>query len=471
MNPRIAVIGGGWAGLAAATHLREAGCRVTVFDAARTPGGRARRVARKDDDGLPLDNGQHILLGAYHDTLALMRRLGCNPEKLFLRTPLRLESADGRFRLAIPARAATLPRLPATLAVCYALLTARGLRLRERLAALTLMRALHAAGWSAPPDWSVAQLLTHHRQPPRLQALLWQPLCLAALNTPTEYASAVLFAAVLRDSLARRTRDTDLLLPRTDLSSLWPDAAITQVDWRPGHRVRNLTIHGHTPTAATARYAVDGEPFDAIVLASPPEVVATLLRTLPPSPESDQVAQSELLQRLTAFQYLPITTLTLTLAAPWRLPAPMLMLEADPARDYLGQWCFDRTALTGGHDPNHAQTHTGELAVVISAAHNLPERHTTATLVEAQLRTQLNTRCHWPRLPAIARYTLITEKRATFVATPGLARPSAHTPWPGLVLAGDWTDTGYPGVLEGAVRSGLYAAQAVLGHGLETVSD
>jgi len=439
---RIAVIGGGWAGLAAAVELRDAGCRVTVFEAGRTPGGRARRVEREED--AVLDNGQHILLGAYRDTLALMRRLGRDPDRLFVRTPLCLQSADGRFRLAIPS---SLTRLPAPLPALCALLSARGLSVKERYAALRLMRHLHAAGWRAPPDCSVAQWLARHRQPLRLQDRLWTPLCLAALNTPPEYASAVLFAAVLRDALARHAEASDLLLPRTDLSSLWPDAAIQRVDWRPGHRVRAIVNHPRADTAAC--YTVDGQPCDAIVLAVPPDAAATLLANLPSHP-----GQPALLAALTAFEYLPIATATLTLAAPWRLPAPMLMGVTDPARGHYGQWLFDRAALMG-------RTDVGELTVVISAANGLPERNETLQRVEQQIREQ--TRRHdCPTMPAVVRRTLITEKRATFAATPGLARPAALTAWPGLVLAGDWTDTGYPGVLEGAVRSGLTAAQAVL---------
>src|SRR5690606_13266681 len=119
---RVAVVGAGWAGLAAATRLHDAGCAVTVYEAGRVPGGRARRVAH--DGGASLDNGQHILLGAYTETLALMRRLGRDPQALFLRTRLCLERLDGSFRLAAP-------DLPAPLHAAAALAGARGLSLDE----------------------------------------------------------------------------------------------------------------------------------------------------------------------------------------------------------------------------------------------------------------------------------------------------------------------------------------------------
>ena len=432
---RVAVVGAGWAGLAAAAQLHEAGCAVTVHDAGRVPGGRARRVER--DVGPALDNGQHILLGAYGQTLALMRRLGCDPQHLFLRTRLRLESADGSFRLAAPA-------LPAPLHAAWALAAARGLSLSERLAALRLMRALRAAAWSVPPDWTVAQLLQRHGQPPRLCARLWTPLCLAALNTAPHEACATLFATVLRDSLAGARQASDILLPRTDLSALWPDAAAALGDWRPGHAVRELR-------ASQGQVEVDGQAYDAAVLAVPPPAAAALLAGLPARPGAD-----ELRDALRAFRYLPIATVTLELAGPWRLPRPMMMLFEDPARGHAGQWVFDRAALAG-------RPESGELAVVVSAAHGLPGREAAAALLAEQVREQAARHPgRLPPMPAVAASACIVEKRATFAAVPGLCRPAQETPWPRIALAGDWTDTGYPGVLEGAVRSGLAAARVLL---------
>jgi len=158
-----------------------------------------------------------------------------------------------------------------------------------------------------------------------------------------------------------------------------------------------------------------------------------------------------LLKQLQAFDYMPIATLVLRLAQPYRLPMPMMMLREDPARGHDGQWVFDRTRMLD-------QSNGGELAIVVSAAQGLSERdrdQTVQHLIE-QLREQAPR--HLP-LPAVIASELFIEKRATFAALPGLARPANRTPWPRLALAGDWTDTGYPGVLEGAVRSGRQAAR------------
>lgn len=436
---KVAVIGAGWAGLAASVALREADAKVTVFEAGRTPGGRARRVVHPEF-GDDLDNGQHILLGAYGETLALMRRLGRNPDALLMRRPLRLASLDGGFRLSAPP-------LPAPLHAAAALLLARGLPWRSRLAAVRLMRYLRQMQWQAPRDWTVTQLLDHTRQPASIRQSVWVPLCLAALNTPPAQASALLYAHILRDSLTGHRRNSDLLLPCADLSALWPDVAARQATMRYGSTVRRLT-----PQASSVE--VNGERFDAAVLAVSPQVAARLL-------EKALAGQGSagLLRALQAFNYEPIATLNLRLAGPWPLPEPMMMLREEPARGFHGQWLFDRSRLTGRGE-------RGELALVVSAARAVAaaDREQAIAALTRQVAEQASR--HPARLapmPAVEIAELFVEKRATFAAVPGLARPLNSTPWRSLALAGDWTDTGYPGVLEGAVRSGLQAARVVLG--------
>ncbi|HEY0295595.1 MAG TPA: hydroxysqualene dehydroxylase HpnE, partial [Bordetella sp.] len=360
---KAAVIGAGWAGLAAATALHEAGAHVTVFEAGRTPGGRARRVVQPGFDSV-LDNGQHILLGAYAQTLALMRRLGRNPDTLLMRRPLRLASLDGRFRLSAPS-------LPPPWHGAAALLTARGLGWRAKLAALRFVRSLQASGWNPPPVWTVAELLRYRQQPADLVDCLWTPLCLSALNTPPEQASATLFARVLKDTLAGKLRDSDLLLPCVDLSALWPDAATLHLTMRYHSTVRQL----HTDAGSVE---INGERFEAAVLAVPPAIVVRLLE-----PALQAQGAHELLQTLQSFDYQPIATLNLKLAQPWPLPEPMLMLREDRARGHLGQWLFDRSRLTG-------RSRQAELAVVASAAQTLadtPKETAIAALVE-QIREQ-----------------------------------------------------------------------------------
>ncbi|QVQ27451.1 hydroxysqualene dehydroxylase HpnE [Achromobacter deleyi] len=434
---KAAVIGAGWAGLAASVALREAGAKVTVFEAGHTPGGRARRVFHGDFDA-PLDNGQHLLSGAYKHTLALMRRVGRNPDALLMRRPLRLASLDGRFHLSAP-------RLPAPLHMAVAILRARGLSWADRLATLRLMRGLKAMSWTPPRDWTVLHLLHYHAQSDALIRQIWDPLCLAALNTPIATASAALFASVLRDSLAGTREDSDLLLPCTDLSALWPDAAARQVTMRYGSTVRQLH-----PSAEGID--INQERFDAAVLAVPPTFAARLLDA--PLREAGALG---LLEALKAFEYLPIATLNLRLADPWRLPEPMMMLREDAARGHAGQWLFDRAQLAG-------DAKAGELAVVASAATGIGDRNrrqVIEAMIDQVAEQAASHPSRLPPMPEVSAAELFIEKRATFAAVPGLTRPLNSTPWPTLALAGDWTDTGYPGVLEGAVRSGLQAARVL----------
>ena len=424
----IAVVGAGWAGLAAAVRLKDLGATVTVFEAAPVPGGRARGV---DDINMGrIDNGQHLMLGAYTESLKLIERLqpSASLENVLFRSPLHLESADGSFKL----QASTLPSPLNTL---LALLSAKGLGLSERLRALRMMLRCRLAGWRAQPNETVQSLLQRHQQSAMLSHRLWTPLCLAALNTPIAQSCAQLFLNVLRDSLDGRRDASDLLIPTVDLTQLWPEAAAQTVTMRYRHLVREVR-------AIPSQVQIDQEQFDACVVAVPPYAAARIL--------FDTSDEGNALQRiLQAFAYRAIATLTLELESDWQPPQPMLMLDEDLARSHVGQWVFKRAG-----QPR-------QLSVVISDATDFLKQD-RAPFVQA-VATQIREQCarhplSTSEMPAVKHQRLIVEKRATFDAVPGLARPTNKSPWPRIVLAGDWTDTGYPAVLEGAVRSGLAAA-------------
>lgn len=435
---KLAVVGAGWAGLAAAVALQSQGATVTVFEAAPLAGGRARRV---DDLNMgAIDNGQHLLLGAYTETLALLKQLhpGRLVSELIQHIPLHLESADGEFCL----KAANVPAPFHTL---WGLLNARGLSWQDRWQAIGMIVTLKKKRWQAPALLSVAQLLEQHHQSTRLCRRLWIPLCLASLNTSSEQACAQLFLNVLRDSLDAPRAHSDMLIPRVDLTALWPQAAADTVTMHYRHIVREVS-----PT--TAAVNIDGEAFDGCVLAAPPYACARILK-----PSEISEASDTLLAQLSAFQYRSIATLTLQLEAPWRPHQPILLLDEDPTRGHFGQWVFKRP-----------QTND-QLSVVISDAADFL-KHDRASFIDGiatQIREQMQRhpnarRNAQPPMPGIRSHRLIVEKRATFAAVPGLQRPSNQSPWPRLSLAGDWTDTGYPAVLEGAVRSGKHAARTLI---------
>jgi squalene-associated FAD-dependent desaturase len=436
---RVAVVGGGWAGCAAAVALLDAGCGVTLFEAARTLGGRARAIAT---DGRLLDNGQHIMLGAYAATLRLMRRVGVDPRQALLRLPLQM-----RYPAADAGMDFVAPRLPAPLHVLAALLRARGLDAADKLALARFSTTARWMGWQLHADCSVAELLVRFDQTERINRLMWRPLCLAALNTPPERASAQVFLAVLRDSLGARRAASDMLIPRVLLDALFPQAARDYLE-RRGATVltgRRIDALGPDGGAWSLRAGTDVHTFDAAVVAAPPWQAAALLRPLE--------GAAATVARLDALAYEPIATVYLQYEAGLRLPLPFCALADSPADSRWGQFVFDRGQLDPGQD--------GLLAVVISGAdpaagigHDALARSVAAQLAAAFAQPALATPL-WSRT--------ITEKRATFACTPALERPASTTGLPGLALAGDYTACDYPATLEAAVRSGLAAAVAIAG--------
>ena len=440
-DKRVAVVGGGWAGCAAAVALLDAGRAVTLFEAARTLGGRARAI---ETNGRLLDNGQHIMLGAYADTLRLMRRVGVDPKRALLRLPLQMRypaGADGMDFVA--------PRLPAPLHMLVALLRARGLDRADKLALARFTTTARWMGWQLHNDCSVAELLVRYDQTERLNRLMWRPLCLAALNTPPERASAQVFLAVLRDSLGAKRAASDMLIPRVLLDALFPQAARRYLESRgaavhTGRRIDALVPDGGTWRVRAGAYV---QTFDAIVLAAPPWQAAALLRPLD--------ATAGIVSRLDALAYEPIATVYLQYAAGVRLPLPFCALTDAPHDNRWGQFVFDRGQLDPGQD--------GLLAVVISGAD--PAADIGPEALAASVAVQLATAFGQPGLGAPEWSRVITEKRATFACSPALDRPANATELPGLALAGDYTACDYPATLEAAVRSGVAAAGVITGVG------
>lgn len=423
---RVAVIGGGYAGCAAAVELSQRGACVSLLEAGPELGGRARRVALPGEAGV-VDNGQHLLIGAYRELLALIEVVGLSADAIFQRIPLDLQ-VHGAFRMRCR-------RLPAPWHSLLGLLQAQGLSGAERWAAIRLMGWARLAGFRLAQDISVSDWLAKHRQPPRLVQLLWEPLTLSALNTPMQQASAQVLLNVLRDSLAGTRADSDFLLPRVDLSACFPDAAAAFVLAQGGSVTTSHTVR-HLVRAADG-WRVDDldEIFDAVVLALAPHRVASLAGDLP------KLAAH--LAPLATWHYQPIYTVYLRYPAGTRLPSPMLGFVGKTSH-----WVFDRGAL---------MQDDGLMAVVISAEgpHTAWPHKQLAANIAAELREA------FPQLPAPLWHKVIAEKRATFACTPKLQRPSNATPEPGLWLAGDYTAGDYPATLEGAVRSGLAAARGI----------
>jgi squalene-associated FAD-dependent desaturase len=413
---RVAVVGGGWAGLAAAVRAVEAGHAVTLMEMAPRCGGRARTV---EHGGLALDNGQHILIGAYTETLALMRQVGADPDRLLLRRPLALRYPDGT--------GLQLPRGPALPAFVRGVLAARGWSWRERIALLLAATRWRAARFEAPAQQTVAGLT--RSLPQRVREDLVDPLCVAALNTPAERASAQVFLRVLHDALFAGPGAADLLLPRAPLSTLLPDPAIA---WLRGSGAQvELTRRVMSLGLTDGGWAVDGEPYDAVVLACSATEAGRLTHTVAP-------AWSVL---ASAFDYEPIVTVYLRSPGS-RLDQPLTALRAGPGAP--AQFAFDLGALDGP---------AGVFAFVVSGAREGLE-HTGLAGMAAEVLHQATAALRWQTTPVVLHQA--AERRATFVCAPGLQRPAAAIA-PRLAAAGDYVAGPYPATLEGAVRAGRAA--------------
>ena len=430
-KPTVAVVGGGYAGMAAAVTLHAAGVNCVVFEAGKTLGGRARRIIYRDE---VIDNGQHILAGAYTELLRLMGFVGVADSSL-RRIPLRL-SIPPHFLLSAP----RTDLLPGDLYLGWTLIAAKGLTVSERLAAARFMLALKRAKFHVDAHKSVATLLAEERQPQNLIDHLWQPLTVAALNTPLASASAQVFANVLRDSFASTRQASDLLLPRVDLSALFPEPAAAWLalqggEVRVGVRVKQIL-------AIDSKYRVFFESgvqdFDGVIFAVGPHQLEGLM----PGIDSPHLT------------YEPIVTVYFKFDQTIRMRETM----SGQIRG-CAQWFFDRQALME-HGNALPDTNGGLIAAVISASgpHEFLSQEALAERVLAEL-TQ-----HIPDLPAPVWHKVVTEKFATFACTPQAVRPVTATCYPAVFLAGDYVASDYPATLESAVRNGVVAAEASLAH-------
>lgn len=430
-SPHVAVIGGGCAGLAAAASLGQRAIPITLFEASHQLGGRARGINWK---GHRLDNGQHILLGAYSETLRLLTLAGVDLENAVMRLPLQLIMHG-----SLDLRAAS--HLPAPLHMLAGILQARGLNLAEKWAALRFMAWLRGIDFRLTEDENLLALLTRKQQPQKLTALLWGPLCLAALNTPLNQASAQIFLNVLRDSFSKSKTDSDMLLPRCDLSTLIADPVAAYIRRTGGQILTNTTVTGLVQDSDGFLLDCDGrqsQRFSHVIIAVSPFRLAQLAQHLP--------ALAEVVHVCKKFSHQPIYTVYVQYPESVRLDNPMIGFTQG-----YGQWVFDRDLLCG---------QPGLLAVMISAEG--PHQKLTQEALAAEVIAQLAT--VFPALPQALWHKVVAEKRATFACTPNLQRPRQYTPITNLYLAGDYTAGDYPATIEGAIRSGVTCADHVILH-------
>lgn len=427
---KIAVIGAGWAGLAAAITATEQGHQVSLLEASRHWGGRARALPPVQTDAPTLDNGQHILIGAYQQTLKLMQTVGVDIEQALWRMPLKLQNLNGN--------GLSLPDAPFPLNLLWGIANAKGWDLTDKFSLLTT-----AWRWQRM-KFECSEALTVRDVCQGLSPAIWrdliEPLCVSALNTPAQQASGTVFLRVLKDAVFGPPGSADLLLPRQDLGQIFPHAAVRWLEARHakcqlGSRVEGLSID----KTGNGRWQILDDAFDHVVLATPAWDAAHLMATL--NPEWSQTAS--------ALTHEAIATVYIQMPLDFKLPQPMLSLPS--SKEAPAQFVFDRgQMMMQGNTP-------GLLAFVVSAAET--SKQTLEANVLQQALVLLNRLRPGPdNLSAMQVLQTVIEKRATFACTPQLRRPSAH-PVQGLSVCGDYVAGPYPATLEGAILSGIAAGQ------------
>jgi hydroxysqualene dehydroxylase len=396
-STKVAVIGGGWAGLAAAIRAVQAGCDVTLFEASRHLGGRARsvEVSLPSGQSVTLDNGQHVLMGAYSKALSLMQTVGVDLGSVFKRQPVRL----GLFQTH-----------PWTL--------------RDYLSLLGVVSGWCLRGFSCPQGTTVNAVC--RLASPRVFIDVFEPLCLSALNTKPEVACGQVFLRVLKDAFWSASfsydggafKSSDMLIPAVDLGRVFPELAgrwltANGAAIRLGERVIGLTPQLN-------QWAVNETLFDKVVVAVAPTDAARLMRQIAP-------AWSAMVDTL---EYRAITTVYAQAPLGFDLKQPLRALPSNA--EYPAQFVFQRAEAQG------------LLAFVVSDSEG--DTATIERLVLTQAGVQLGVH--------LRPVQTITEKRATFACLATMTRP-AQFALAGLSVVGDYLDGSYPATIEGAVRSAL----------------
>lgn len=436
---RIAIIGGGWAGLAVAIELCQHGHAVSVYESSPQLGGRARSI---EWNGMTLDNGQHLVIGAYQQLLSLLNTMQADIGKLFKRLPhhmlmLDARTADTLFELK-------LPTFPAPLHLLFGVLKIPQLSLLEKFQ--LLLRFNKLLNTPLIKDTNVSNWLAGAGLPKAYTEYLLKPVCLAALTTHPEQASARALQSVLLQTFNAPADHTDLLIPAQDLGRTFPELARQFIEQQGGKLFTRSKVQALQFTrSGVSGIVVNDEPiaFDQVILATPPSATARLLE--------NHSQFTKLCTTLQQLQYEPVTTLYLQFARPVKLAVPMIGVI-----NGLSEWVFERA--TSGH--------ANLLAVVISAQ----GEHLTMPPAELSAKIHSELKHIIPGLPELLDSKLIVEKRATIQCSPGVDkfRPGIQTEVSNLKLCGDYVyieennQPGLPSTLEGALRSGVKCAQLII---------
>lgn len=437
----ILIIGAGWAGLSAAVTLIDSGQKVHVIEAAKAPGGRARCVSYRDYN---VDNGTHIMVGAYTQTLALMKKVQGNEKwkesRLLERQSLNLnyKQPNGN-NINLPA-----VHLPAPFNVIFSFLFASGLGFTNKLRILYFGIKIKLNIISLKSDVQLGSFLKQQKQTPDIIRTIWEPLCIAIMNTPIEEASTEVFLRVLKDSFFKNRKASNLLFFKTNLSDAFPIAALNFIKSHGSSSSIHFNRRALSIEKNNNHYIVHTKnatfKTKHLIVATAPRATINILSDL-----NYDIQHNTLINNLTTFNYQPIYTVY--------LQYPDAVSIGCTMQGFIGtttQWLFDKSSK---EQPNL-------ISVIISSQG--PHLEWDNALLISNVTSELAE--FYPEWPQPTDAFVIREKCATFTASVNInrIRPPNKTDIRNVWLAGDYTNTGYPATLEGAVRSGQQCAQQLL---------
>jgi hydroxysqualene dehydroxylase len=437
----VAIIGGGFAGLAAGVELAASGRRVTVLESRPRLGGRAYSF-EDEATGETVDNGQHAMMGCYRHTLAFLEQIGAT-QKLARQRNLYVELVHPQRGVGVIAGAPLPSPLHAVAGILRYRLLSRGERASAVYAGLRLM-VMRRLGDARLRDWTVERVLIALGQSDNARRSFWYPIAIATLNESPARAAAAPFIEVLARAFFGARADSQFVLPRVGLSELYTSDARRFIEARGGcvrlkATVTDLVLAGERLVGLMLR---DGTTIDAdgCISTVPPKALAPLL--------PDVLRADERLHRLGEIEVSPIVSVHL-----W-VDRPVLAGQFVGLLDTTTQWLFNRTQLTASGNGNGRLC----LSAVISAGRDVIEWETSRVVdtVTADIRARIPA----ARAARVIRSVVVKEKLATISPTPAAerVRPGAETPVRNFFLAGDWTRTGLPPTIESAVVSGRRAA-------------
>ncbi len=428
------------AGLAAACALAEAGFRVSLFERRPYLGGRASSY-QHPGTGEIVDNCQHVLLGCCTNLLDFYRRAGVE-SKIRWYEKLNFLEPGGRVSVIAPSF------LPAPLHTALAFLRARCLNFRDKLA---ISRAMAALAPSIPADHGESFLdwLQRHGQTPQAIERFWRTILVSALNEDLDRISVRYAAQVVRESFLKSEAAGRIGIPTVPLTELYSSAG-DYIRARDGEINFRASVELFRAGTSEISVTVNGQEqkFDYLVLAVPFDVLG---RLLPDTPSAATLATA-----LGQFSSSPITGIHL-----W-FDRQISDLDHAVLLDRTVQWMFHKSQLLASRSHEARDNANGSyVELVVSRSRRLVEKSKTEIVDMAVKEAQE----FFPaaREAKLLKSTVIKEINATYSPRPGIDqyRPQSETAWPRVFLAGDWTATGWPATMEGAVRSGYLAAEAL----------